>query len=166
MRALAAGDPRDLCQGSPRRAAMGPRRTELLHRASPALAEVASSAPASPVPPRRRAPLGPRLPPVARPWPPARPTLHGAPVFFLPMRDAGSRCLLFAADDVACCCCVAAVAEAFCSCYAACSPTPADAATTDRYTFRPGLRWQPEVEEYFARISQGLAMNFLVDLMV
>ncbi|VAI90029.1 unnamed protein product [Triticum turgidum subsp. durum] len=49
---------------------------------------------------------------------------------------------------------------------AAAAPAAGAAAATDRYTFRPGLRWQPEVEEYFAsaygrdhfaRISQALA---------
>ncbi|XP_048539942.1 rRNA (cytosine-C(5))-methyltransferase NOP2C [Triticum urartu] len=49
---------------------------------------------------------------------------------------------------------------------AAAAPAAGAAAATDRYTFRPGLRWQPEVEEYFAsaygrdhfaRISEALA---------
>jgi hypothetical protein len=49
---------------------------------------------------------------------------------------------------------------------AAAAVAAAPATGTDRYTFSPRLRWQPEVEEYFAsaygrdhfaRISQALA---------
>ncbi|KAF2919406.1 rRNA (cytosine-C(5))-methyltransferase NOP2C isoform X2 [Oryza sativa Japonica Group] len=49
---------------------------------------------------------------------------------------------------------------------ASASPTAAAAADADRYTYSPRLRWQPEVEEYFAaaygrdrfaRISEALA---------